>query len=293
MAGVRPHLKTYLRQRRQQRGHLRGRKVLPANQDVGNARLTNCLQQQVLPRVDALDLIASGLANGAIARRLDLAPKTVGNHISGIFAKVRVANQAQAIIRARDPGLVVTPRVRGIPCPSQAPSFGGSVVGLAHASALSVPEDAAAGLLPSFGTDDDTLDNTMMDSFWSSMQPEPLKRKKSYLTVRPPNRVRVRDSGASPGLWGSAPGVASANEKQAPLIHRLQHFLRPGVARDPCTCICDRPIGYAASVRARFPGMVDRLVVRHDRTECLPASKEALGRLVARCAKRRHDAPRG
>ena len=36
----------------------------------------------------------------------------------------------------------------------------------------------SAGLLPSFGTVGDALDNAMMESFWSSMQIELLNRKK-------------------------------------------------------------------------------------------------------------------
>ncbi len=52
-----------------------------------------------------LDLIAAGLANAAIAQRLGLAGKTVGNHISTIFAKLQVATRAEAIVRARDAGL--------------------------------------------------------------------------------------------------------------------------------------------------------------------------------------------
>lgn len=52
-----------------------------------------------------LDLIAAGLPNSAIARRLDLATKTVSNHISAVLAKLRVADRAAAIIRARDAGL--------------------------------------------------------------------------------------------------------------------------------------------------------------------------------------------
>jgi DNA-binding NarL/FixJ family response regulator len=52
-----------------------------------------------------LELIASGLPNSAIARRLDLATKTVSNHISAVLAKLRVADRAAAIIRARDAGL--------------------------------------------------------------------------------------------------------------------------------------------------------------------------------------------
>jgi DNA-binding NarL/FixJ family response regulator len=54
---------------------------------------------------EVLDLIAAGLPNAAIATRLGLAGKTVGNHVSSIFAKLQVATRAEAIIRARDGGL--------------------------------------------------------------------------------------------------------------------------------------------------------------------------------------------
>ena len=54
-----------------------------------------------------LDLIARGHNNTAIADALALAPKTVGNHISAVFAKLHVATRAEAIVRARDGGLGV------------------------------------------------------------------------------------------------------------------------------------------------------------------------------------------
>ncbi|WP_052394521.1 response regulator transcription factor [Kutzneria sp. 744] len=54
---------------------------------------------------EVLDLIAAGLANPQICDKLGLAVKTVGNHISSIFAKLQVADRAQAIVRARDAGL--------------------------------------------------------------------------------------------------------------------------------------------------------------------------------------------
>ena len=58
---------------------------------------------------EILDRIARGQNNGAIAAQLGLAPKTVGNHVSAIFAKLRVASRAEAIVRARDEGLGRTP----------------------------------------------------------------------------------------------------------------------------------------------------------------------------------------
>jgi DNA-binding NarL/FixJ family response regulator len=54
---------------------------------------------------EVLTLIASGLNNAAIASRLGLAPNTVSNHISNIFAKLQVASRAEAIVRARSAGL--------------------------------------------------------------------------------------------------------------------------------------------------------------------------------------------
>jgi DNA-binding NarL/FixJ family response regulator len=54
---------------------------------------------------EVLDLIAQGLRNPEIASRLYLSPKTVRNHVSSIFAKLQVADRAQAIVRAREAGL--------------------------------------------------------------------------------------------------------------------------------------------------------------------------------------------
>lgn len=54
---------------------------------------------------EVLDLVAAGRNNAAIAADLFLAPKTVANHISAIFAKLRVADRSEAIVRARREGL--------------------------------------------------------------------------------------------------------------------------------------------------------------------------------------------
>jgi DNA-binding NarL/FixJ family response regulator len=54
---------------------------------------------------EVLELIAGGQGNQVIARRLVLSPKTVRNHVSNIFAKLQVADRAQAIVRAREAGL--------------------------------------------------------------------------------------------------------------------------------------------------------------------------------------------
>ncbi len=54
---------------------------------------------------EILDLIARGHNNQEIASRLYLSPKTIRNHVSNIFAKLQVADRAQAIVRARKAGL--------------------------------------------------------------------------------------------------------------------------------------------------------------------------------------------
>lgn len=53
---------------------------------------------------EVLELIASGLDNVSIARRLTLSAKTVRNHVSNVFTKLHVANRAEAIVRAREAG---------------------------------------------------------------------------------------------------------------------------------------------------------------------------------------------
>jgi DNA-binding NarL/FixJ family response regulator len=57
-----------------------------------------------------LELVAQGASNAAIAAALTLSQKTVRNHVSNIFTKLRVADRAQAVIRARDAGLGVEHR---------------------------------------------------------------------------------------------------------------------------------------------------------------------------------------
>lgn len=54
---------------------------------------------------EILALIAKGHPNPSIARTLFLSPKTVANYVSAIFAKLQVADRAQAMIRAREAGL--------------------------------------------------------------------------------------------------------------------------------------------------------------------------------------------
>lgn len=62
---------------------------------------------------EVLELIARGRTNPDIARTLGLSAKTVRNHVSNLFAKLQVADRAQAIVRARSAGLGVDPSAEG------------------------------------------------------------------------------------------------------------------------------------------------------------------------------------
>ncbi len=53
---------------------------------------------------EVLGLVAEGLTNAAIARRLFLSPKTVRNHVSNILAKLGVPDRESAAVLVRDRG---------------------------------------------------------------------------------------------------------------------------------------------------------------------------------------------
>ena len=53
-----------------------------------------------------LELIAHGKSNAEIADELHLSHKTVRNYVSNVFSKLQVNDRAQAMIQARQAGLV-------------------------------------------------------------------------------------------------------------------------------------------------------------------------------------------
>jgi DNA-binding NarL/FixJ family response regulator len=55
---------------------------------------------------EVLFLIGKGLSNQEIARSLDVAPSTVKNHVTSVFAKIGARDRAQAVITAYEAGLV-------------------------------------------------------------------------------------------------------------------------------------------------------------------------------------------
>ncbi len=54
---------------------------------------------------EVLDLMAQGLDNAEIARRLVLSPKTVRNVVSAVFGKLGTSDRVQVVLRAREAGL--------------------------------------------------------------------------------------------------------------------------------------------------------------------------------------------
>ena len=56
--------------------------------------------------VEVLKLVARGLSNKEVAERLVIAPKTVGNHVEHIYAKIDASNRASASLFAMQHGLL-------------------------------------------------------------------------------------------------------------------------------------------------------------------------------------------
>jgi pimeloyl-ACP methyl ester carboxylesterase/DNA-binding CsgD family transcriptional regulator len=77
-------------------GFLPGVPDLPANAGAFDALTPRELQ--------VIELLAAGLDNGSIGRRLGITAKTVRNRVSVIFDKLGVNSRPQAIVRARDAG---------------------------------------------------------------------------------------------------------------------------------------------------------------------------------------------
>jgi DNA-binding NarL/FixJ family response regulator len=71
------------------------------------ARLAQAFPDLTKREREVLELIARGETNAAIARELGISQKTVRNHVSNVFTKLRVVDRAQAIVKARDAGMGV------------------------------------------------------------------------------------------------------------------------------------------------------------------------------------------
>jgi DNA-binding NarL/FixJ family response regulator len=56
--------------------------------------------------IEVLPLLASGLSNKDIARRLGVSPRTVGHHVAHIYAKIGVSTRSAATLFALHHGLM-------------------------------------------------------------------------------------------------------------------------------------------------------------------------------------------
>ncbi len=56
--------------------------------------------------VEVLQLVARGMSNREIARRLVISPKTVGSHVEHIYDKIGVSTRAAATLFAMEHGLI-------------------------------------------------------------------------------------------------------------------------------------------------------------------------------------------
>ncbi|WP_052365123.1 helix-turn-helix transcriptional regulator [Halotalea alkalilenta] len=80
---------------------------------LANVRRANVAGKSEGPRLDdlsarereVLSLLCQGLADKEIARKLGLAPNTVRNHVSTIYAKLGLHSRAEAIVWARERGI--------------------------------------------------------------------------------------------------------------------------------------------------------------------------------------------
>jgi DNA-binding NarL/FixJ family response regulator len=71
----------------------------------GSGRTADPFPELTARERQVLELLASGLSTTAVGARLGLAPKTVTNHASAVFAKLGVSGRGEAVQRARRAGL--------------------------------------------------------------------------------------------------------------------------------------------------------------------------------------------
>jgi len=68
------------------------------------------LNQNLTPReVEALGLLAEGLSNRLIAKRMGISPHTAKFHVNGILKKLDADNRLQATMKAVQRGLLALP----------------------------------------------------------------------------------------------------------------------------------------------------------------------------------------
>lgn len=81
-----------------------------AQRAVASMNGTSAVGSEAFPQLtdrerEVLDLVARGFDNATIARRLVLSSKTIRNYLSGILAKLHIADRSSLIVTAREAGL--------------------------------------------------------------------------------------------------------------------------------------------------------------------------------------------
>ena len=56
--------------------------------------------------LEVLELLAAGQSNKEIARRLEVSPNTVKTHVARLFEKLEARRRTEAILRARELGMI-------------------------------------------------------------------------------------------------------------------------------------------------------------------------------------------
>lgn len=81
--------------------------VLQVGRLARQARERSDVAPSITPReLEILALLADGLTTRQIARRLDISPRTVENHVAKLYRKLDVGSRMQAVARAATLGLI-------------------------------------------------------------------------------------------------------------------------------------------------------------------------------------------
>jgi DNA-binding NarL/FixJ family response regulator len=72
-----------------------------------SAPLPSANEEVLSPRqIEVLKAIAAGMSTGDVARRFEISPKTVNNHLAAIYRRLDTQNLAQAVIRGVKLGII-------------------------------------------------------------------------------------------------------------------------------------------------------------------------------------------
>lgn len=73
---------------------------------MGKSTLQNLIEPLSEREREVLQLIAAGLSDAEIARKLFLSPSTVKRHAHNIYSKLGVSSRTQAVARSRTLGIL-------------------------------------------------------------------------------------------------------------------------------------------------------------------------------------------